>query len=1135
MKKRGISLIILIITIIVIIILSGVVILNIIKNNPIESAKKAKFLNDIDTFKSELSLYELDKMAGTDGNYNPKLLNSGTGGTTENGNPVDKDKIITDIITTMDNTRYPEILEVIAGELVYIGNNEDESNWSDGVIESKDFKINIAVVPDVTSLSGTISLVGTLVDPSKLEYYKIYLSTTSGEHSETPVQEIYEKSATVNFNLTENILPNTKYYITVEVKMSKESGPRIREIDVVTKKDDVGPNTPQIAVPNYSKTLDISPIAITLSDNEGGSGINKHESKCVINNVATNYSEEDNIWQTIGINLTEEDFTGDTATITLTVPSDGEYYAHVLATDNAGNKKTATSGKIIIDTVVPNEAVIQVPQTATNNSIGATVTLSDNEGGSGLNLSECKYIYSAVSYPYGDTEPIWDTGTVFTNETQTITVTSSTNDIYYLHVLLVDKAGNRREVLSSGVTTNTSTPIAPVITGTVATNTWTNQNVTLTINEVSSPGVTKYEYSINGGTWQTYNSTSKIVISNQGATTVKARAINNVGTIGAESVGYIVNVDKTAPSVPTINFNGYTPNTWTNGNVNVTLTSTDGASGILKYQYSVDNGTTWYDISGSWIINWNYWGSTIFRSVDKVGNVSSNTAAYVIARDAAPPTYTSYSITNITSTGYDIYVYGVSDSVSGVSKVQFPTWTDYNGQDDLQATWQTNPQATGQNQGNGTWYYRVNISDHNNESGQYQTHIYIYDNAGNANGFATSGSFINGEYDNVQGVNRPNLAPGMTPIKWDTNGNVVTTTVSDPNWYDYPNKKWANARTADGSMWVWIPRYEYKIPTPHSGTAQTILVNFIKSSQTTPSSGYEINPRFYTTGSSTAINLNGIWVAKFRASGTADAGSSLADAIDIKPDVAPLNLSVDDAYMVCYKMKTNSRYGWGTSGAGINVHMMSNSEWGLVSYLSQSVYGKNSEVWINPNRNLTGQVGTYATQQSGTTYSYNNLQYGGNASTTGNLYGVYDMGAPLNYGEHVAAFLDTTNGGAYTVPNTLPRLYSDYINNTYGNYRYIDVYYDNRFSGDSEAITKSTYDDLYSRKGDALYEISTNYKGNTSWYGNTSEIIRRNGGICFIRGGLGSSIGQPGIFSFMYSTATTTYAFRPIILVSNSL
>ena len=56
MKKRGISLIVLIITIIVVIILAAVVILTLSKNNPIESAKEARFKEDVRTFQDELAL-----------------------------------------------------------------------------------------------------------------------------------------------------------------------------------------------------------------------------------------------------------------------------------------------------------------------------------------------------------------------------------------------------------------------------------------------------------------------------------------------------------------------------------------------------------------------------------------------------------------------------------------------------------------------------------------------------------------------------------------------------------------------------------------------------------------------------------------------------------------------------------------------------------------------------------------------------------------------------------------------------------------------------------------------------------------------------------------------------------------------
>ncbi len=67
-------------------------------------------------------------------------------------------------------------------------------------------------------------------------------------------------------------------------------------------------------------------------------------------------------------------------------------------------------------------------------------------------------------------------------------------------------------------------------------------------------------------------------------------------------------------------------------------------------------------------------------------------------------------------------------------------------------------------------------------------------------------------------VNKPALLEGMTAIKWENNDWVdVKDPDKDTNWYDYSKKtgeeaaKWANSRTADGSYWVWIPRFAYKI------------------------------------------------------------------------------------------------------------------------------------------------------------------------------------------------------------------------------------------------------------------------------------------------------------------------------------
>ena len=108
---------------------------------------------------------------------------------------------------------------------------------------------------------------------------------------------------------------------------------------------------------------------------------------------------------------------------------------------------------------------------------------------------------------------------------------------------------------------------------------------------------------------------------------------------------------------------------------------------------------------------------------------------FAIWTDNQAPTITNVSITNVTATGYDVTVTGVTDNGgSGVNRVQFPTWTTANGQDDIQYLWtEASSKGTGTNNGNGTWTYRVNIVDHKNEYGQYNTHIYTYDNLGNYN------------------------------------------------------------------------------------------------------------------------------------------------------------------------------------------------------------------------------------------------------------------------------------------------------------------------------------------------------------------------------------------------------------------
>ena len=72
-NKKGISLIVLIITIIVVIILAAVVILTLSKNNPIESAKEARFKEDIRTFQDELAMTVSKQYANAGGHRDGKI------------------------------------------------------------------------------------------------------------------------------------------------------------------------------------------------------------------------------------------------------------------------------------------------------------------------------------------------------------------------------------------------------------------------------------------------------------------------------------------------------------------------------------------------------------------------------------------------------------------------------------------------------------------------------------------------------------------------------------------------------------------------------------------------------------------------------------------------------------------------------------------------------------------------------------------------------------------------------------------------------------------------------------------------------------------------------------------------------
>ena len=111
------------------------------------------------------------------------------------------------------------------------------------------------------------------------------------------------------------------------------------------------------------------------------------------------------------------------------------------------------------------------------------------------------------------------------------------------------------------------------------------------------------------------------------------------------------------------------------------------------------------------------------------GNLLMGGTSVSIVVDETPPVISDVRILDLDSSGYTIECKATDNR--GIDRVQCPTWTVANGQDDLQKDWWTDTSVKATDKGNGVFQFRVNISEHNSERGLYITHIYAYDEAGN--------------------------------------------------------------------------------------------------------------------------------------------------------------------------------------------------------------------------------------------------------------------------------------------------------------------------------------------------------------------------------------------------------------------
>ena len=320
------------------------------------------------------------------------------------------------------------------------------------------------------------------------------------------------------------------------------------------------------------------------------------------------------------------------------------------------------------------------------------------------------------------------------------------------------------------------------------------------------------------------------------------------------------------------------------------------------------------------------------------------------------------------------------------------------------------------------------------------------------------------------------------------------------------------------TMWVWIPRFkvnttdfdaisgecscnrtsyttreecENNYSSWHCPNPGAINVTFVKSNETAIDA--------FTFGTK---ELSGFWYAKFEIGGTLASSCTNETCnvsnIVVKPNVSSLRSQKVSSFFFASKSMEQTGNSFGFVSSEVDTHMSKNNEWGAVAYLTQSIYGRCtnsttcSEVYINNSKGYyTGRSGgkagstpingTYTDQTSTDNYNtygfytYDDylLNYNTNtkgkkakgkgtgASTTGTIYGIYDMSG--GSGEYVM--------GVLADPSGKPRSGNDsslnsgftgmvYDGTTYTGIAFPDSKYYNLYTGTSytgHALTETKY------------------------------------------------------------------------------
>ncbi len=317
--------------------------------------------------------------------------------------------------------------------------------------------------------------------------------------------------------------------------------------------------------------------------------------------------------------------------------------------------------------------------------------------------------------------------------------------------------------------------------------------------------------------------------------------------------------------------------------------------------------------------------------------------------------------------------------------------------------------------------------------------------------------------------NAPEVYSGMVPVRYDTSTNSwIIASKKEKNWYNYYNNQWANVMLLDGltteegiqvtennkeelvgskvgtvgSMFVWIPRYAYKLDEEQNVTDIEFLVGtsnkYLDTTENqalkdiSEKEGYIISSAF--ENATEGLHLKGFWVSKYPAgyqnstitidefgqeelptlnqSGimysnlnysscnaeytTNALGQDLSSAQYSSQRISypvfknltyAYNLiSISDAKAISEMVSKTIEF-YGLNSSKVTSHLTNNNDWDAVAFLASSKYG-NYQIRHN-SKNLNNLDGKNIYSVTG--YSSSNIVNGVASSSTNNMSGIFDL------------------------------------------------------------------------------------------------------------------------------------------------